>query len=145
MRSDWNFDTVKSISAMGSFRGSAKDLLMPPGMIPEESEESDNDESTIDTGGATKGSGGVLSNYEASHSTVIIKEPLPPPADLDAPLEDDSPSGKSTVPRLSVKAKPFVPNRCTASLQRWVYSEYTQGFICCESIERWSWNYTERS
>lgn len=98
MRSDWNFDTVKSISAMGTFRGSARDLLMPPGMIPEEDDFDDTDES-IDTGGATQGSdpltsSGIGSNSHAAHSTVIIKAPLPPPLDLDpATLEDDAPKG----------------------------------------------------
>jgi serine/threonine-protein kinase 24/25/MST4 len=91
MRSEWNFDTVKSISAMGTFRGSAKDLLMPPGMIMEEADEYADDESTIDTGAATKGSDPLLSNSEASHSTVIIKAPLPPPIELD---DDDAPTGR---------------------------------------------------
>lgn len=92
VRSDWNFDTVKSISALGSFHGSAKDLVMPPGMIPEEEDDyfDDTDES-IDTGAATKGSDPIMSNSQAAHSTVIIKEPLPPHADIATTLEDKSP------------------------------------------------------
>ncbi|KAJ2931750.1 hypothetical protein H1R20_g5373, partial [Candolleomyces eurysporus] len=94
VRSDWNFDTVKSIAAMGTFRGSAKDLLMPPGMIPEESDDFDDTDDSIDTGVATKGSDPLLSNSQASHSTVIIKSPIPPVRDADITLDDDdAPTG----------------------------------------------------
>ncbi|KAF4574611.1 hypothetical protein EYR40_005641 [Pleurotus pulmonarius] len=94
MRSEWNFTTVKSVSAMGTFRSMAKDLTMPPGMIPDEEDEdayaAEDDRNTIDTGGATKGSdplvnGGLGMNHDAAHSTVIIK---PPPA----PIEKDLPA-----------------------------------------------------
>ncbi|KAG7449212.1 Pkinase-domain-containing protein [Guyanagaster necrorhizus] len=82
MRSDWNFDTLRS-SAMGTFRGMAKDLVsssLSPD-IDEEPEELDADEghSSVDTVGATKGSGdpivegGLGMNTQAGHSTVIIK------------------------------------------------------------------------
>lgn len=105
MRSEWNFDTVKSISAMGTFRGSAKDLMMPPGMIPEEDDYDDDDEQTIDTGAATKGSDPLLSNSEASHSTVIIKAPLPPPRELEEPADDDdAPSGAPPAYNASVRS-----------------------------------------
>ncbi|TFK28741.1 STE/STE20/YSK protein kinase [Coprinopsis marcescibilis] len=94
MKSDWNFDTVKSLGAMGTFRGSVKDLGMPPNMIPEE--ESDDGEDSIDTGAATKGSDPLSAsigiNAHASHSTVLIKNP-PPLAESD--LDDnDIPSGR---------------------------------------------------
>jgi len=81
---------------MGTFRGSAKDLMMPPGMIPEDDEEDDTDES-FDTGASTKGSdplNGVGTNAQASHSTVIIKPPVLPLSDADASGANTS-SGKS--------------------------------------------------
>ncbi|KAG6854785.1 hypothetical protein C0991_001212 [Blastosporella zonata] len=85
MRSDWNFDTVKSSSAMGTFRTMAKDLDMPLGMVPDEGDEASDEEfhGSIDTGGATKGSdpkvaGAIGMSAAAAHSTVIIKSPHPP-------------------------------------------------------------------
>ena len=40
MRSEWDFDTIRSsTSAMGTYRSMAKDLEMPPGMVPEEDED----------------------------------------------------------------------------------------------------------
>lgn len=83
MRSDWNFDTVRSASAMGTFRSMAHDFVVTSQSIDSDEEESsDNDpESSINTSGATKGSdpvvaGGLGSNSAAAHSTVVIK-PLP--------------------------------------------------------------------
>ncbi|KAG6817407.1 hypothetical protein H0H87_009051 [Tephrocybe sp. NHM501043] len=85
MRSDWDFDTVKSSSAMGTFRTMAKDLDMPLGMVPDEDEEDASDDEfqgSIDTGAATKGSDpkvlGIGMSAAAAHSTVIIKSPHPP-------------------------------------------------------------------
>lgn len=89
MRSDWNFDTIKSSSAMGTFRSMAKDLAMPPGMEEEDEEESEFEECTtsIETG-ATKGSepivaGGLGMNHQAAHSTVIIRPSRPQTSDSD--------------------------------------------------------------
>lgn len=80
MRSDWNFDTIKTMSALGTFRGTINDLSMPPGMVMEGDDESlyDDTQSSIDTGAATKGSDPIVPaamgmNSEAAHSTVIIK------------------------------------------------------------------------
>ncbi|KAK7061720.1 Ste20-like serine/threonine kinase, partial [Favolaschia claudopus] len=84
VRSDWNFDTIKSISAMGTFRSMAKDLTMPPGMELDEEDEGDDSDmeevhGSIDTGGATKGSdpmhpgAAIGMNSQAAHSTVIIR------------------------------------------------------------------------
>ncbi|KAG5652433.1 hypothetical protein H0H81_005029 [Sphagnurus paluster] len=79
MRSDWNFDTVKSSSAMGTFRTMARDLDMPMGMVPDEDYVSDDEgHGSIDTGAATKGSdplvgSGLGTNPRPAHSTVIIK------------------------------------------------------------------------
>lgn len=81
IRSDWNFDTVKSNAAMGTFRSMARDLVQPS---VDEEEFLDEDESafedeghgSVDTGAATKGSdplAGIGQNAQASHSTMIIK------------------------------------------------------------------------
>ncbi|KAJ7700091.1 STE/STE20/YSK protein kinase [Mycena rosella] len=106
MRSDWNFDTVKSVSAMGTFRSMAKDLAMPPGMeLDEDDEGSDYEEghASVDTGGATKGSdpihiGSALGmNSQAAHSTVIIRPPLSPGSEKDIPtLLADSASAETS-------------------------------------------------
>jgi serine/threonine-protein kinase 24/25/MST4 len=86
MRSEWNFDTIKSVSAMGTFRSMAKDI-MPPGMIPDEEEDDDDEFSaqevrgSVDSGNAVRGSLGVLTNSEAAHSTVIIRSPIHSPSD----------------------------------------------------------------
>ncbi|KAG6887693.1 hypothetical protein C0995_013436 [Termitomyces sp. Mi166 len=80
MRSDWNFDTIKSSSAMGTYRTMAKDLDMPLGMVPDEEDEvSDEIHGSIDTGAATRGSDPKIGmNLQAAHSTVIIKPPRAP-------------------------------------------------------------------
>ncbi|KDQ64502.1 hypothetical protein JAAARDRAFT_117130 [Jaapia argillacea MUCL 33604] len=84
MRSDWNFDTIKSAAAMGTFRNMAKDL-MPPGMEPDDDESTYEGEirPSVDTGAATKGSDvassngvGIGANLDAAHSTVVIRSPL---------------------------------------------------------------------
>jgi serine/threonine-protein kinase 24/25/MST4 len=85
MRSDWNFDTIKTTPALGTFRGTINDLSsLPSGMVAEEEESFDDlvGHDSIDTGAATKGSDPILANGlgmnpEASHSTVIIKPPCP--------------------------------------------------------------------
>lgn len=95
MRSDWNFDTIKSMSALGSYRGMAKDI-MPPGMVPDEDYIEEEDEyqddsnhGSVDTGAATKGSdpmhAGIGMNHAAAHSTVIIRNPPSPADEKDVP------------------------------------------------------------
>ncbi|RDB22823.1 Serine/threonine-protein kinase svkA [Hypsizygus marmoreus] len=89
MRSDWNFDTIKSTVAMGTFRSMAKDLPMPRGMERDDDDMSDYDEGSIDTGAATKGSdplvgGGLGINSQAAHSTVVIK-PARTPSEKSIP------------------------------------------------------------
>ncbi|KAF5387828.1 hypothetical protein D9615_000411 [Tricholomella constricta] len=112
MRSDWNFDTIKTSSAMGTFRTMAKDLDMPMGMVPDEDELSDDEgHGSIDTGAATKGSDPLTSgrlgmNSQAAHSTVIIKSPLPPSPEKGIPelllsegsSPDDTPSVSPATP-----------------------------------------------
>lgn len=103
MRSDWNFDTIRSSAAMGTLRSMAKDLIHPTSSIDSEDELSDDEhEASIDTGGATRGSdpivtAGLGSNPAAAHSTVVIK-PLPPrEKDIQALLaEGDESSSDST-------------------------------------------------
>lgn len=98
MRSDWNFDTVKSVAALGAFRGMANELLMPSRMIPESDNEDIQSEifSSIDTGAATKGSDPILSSADeaAPHSTVIIKsQALPETEAQPLTVADDPPTG----------------------------------------------------
>jgi serine/threonine-protein kinase 24/25/MST4 len=97
MRSDWNFDTVRTVSAMGTITSMAQDLQIPTTTIPDIDEESDFEDMrpSIDTGAATNGSGsGIGRNVEAAHSTVVIK-PLEKPAQVgnDVPEEEETPSG----------------------------------------------------
>ena len=97
IRSDWNFDTVHSNSAMGTFRSMAKDLI-PPGM-EEEEDYIEDDISMIDeeghgsigTSAATKGSGPITdpgaigSNMQAAHSTMMIRPTLEETEEHDLP------------------------------------------------------------
>ncbi|EMD40712.1 hypothetical protein CERSUDRAFT_111295 [Gelatoporia subvermispora B] len=93
LRSDWNFDTIRTASAMGSLRSMAKDI-MPPGMVPDEDEEDEMSmydvRPSIDTGAATRGSDAALGgsalgmNVDAAHSTVIIR-PARSPDEKDIP------------------------------------------------------------
>ncbi|KAL1730700.1 kinase-like domain-containing protein [Schizophyllum commune] len=93
MRSEWDFDTIRSsTSAMGTYRSMAKDLEMPPGMVPEE----DEDAISIGSEAATKGSGPMSlgMNADALHSTVVIKGT---PAERDVPqLSSDDGSSADT-------------------------------------------------
>jgi len=98
MRSDWNFDTIKTISALGTFRGTINDLSLPPGMVAEDDESFDDvdGQDSIDTGAATKGSDPILTNGmgmnpDASHSTIIVKPPRSP-GGTDLPC-DETPGG----------------------------------------------------
>ncbi|EJD01512.1 Pkinase-domain-containing protein [Fomitiporia mediterranea MF3/22] len=108
VRSEWIFETVRSKSggsATNTYRSlaqvhfGANGAAMPPGMIPDDDASYYDDEGEIeglapieesedsyDSGAATKGSEERLSgagarlgmNDEASHSTVVIRPPLPP-------------------------------------------------------------------
>ncbi|KAK7470646.1 hypothetical protein VKT23_002070 [Stygiomarasmius scandens] len=95
IRSDWNFDTIKTSSVMGTFRGMAKDLASTPTFEDEEDESyvvSDS-HASVDTAGATRGSDPIIegvigSNAGAAHSTVLIKSPISqePEADVETLL-----------------------------------------------------------
>ncbi|KAH8830889.1 Ste20-like serine/threonine kinase [Flagelloscypha sp. PMI_526] len=110
VRSEWNFSTIRSSSAMGTFRSMAKELSMPPGMIPDEDDEDYLEENgadataSIDTGAATKGSEqsgngvGIGMNSAASRTTMIIKPPPSPDSEKDIPtlLADDQSSSETS-------------------------------------------------
>jgi len=112
MKSDWNFDTIQSAAAMGTFRSMAKDLAMPPTMEADDDDISlyEEDHPSVDNGGATNWSeslvGGDLGlSSQAAHSTVNIKPSRPPP-ELDIPMllasgsssPDQTPSGSPATP-----------------------------------------------
>ncbi|KII95208.1 hypothetical protein PLICRDRAFT_34044 [Plicaturopsis crispa FD-325 SS-3] len=110
VRSDWNFDTIKSASAMGSFRSMAKDL-MPPGMEPDDDYVDDegfeeDGEGSVDTTGAVKGSDplnqGIGMNMQAAHSTMIIRplqdEPTSAADAVEAPAPQTGAEGESGTP-----------------------------------------------
>ena len=109
MRSDWNFDTVRTSSAMGSFRSMARDLS---DLTPEEAyDEADGSlyeiPESIDTGAATKGSdvptsniGAIAMNSQAGHSTMVIRPIASPPKDIPELLADSA-SGNSGDPEPS--------------------------------------------
>ncbi|KAG5343123.1 hypothetical protein C0989_000114 [Termitomyces sp. Mn162] len=79
MRSDWNFDTIKSSSAMGTYRTMAKDWDVPLGMVSDEEDETLNEvHESIDSEAATKGSKPKVvgrTKSQATYSKVIIQPP----------------------------------------------------------------------
>lgn len=85
LRSEWNFDTIRSASAMGTFRSMAKDMMSPE-TIPDEDEDADEFSAaevrgSVESASAVRGSMGILLNSEAAHSTVIIRSPISTPSD----------------------------------------------------------------
>ncbi|KAI0337583.1 Pkinase-domain-containing protein [Trametopsis cervina] len=142
VRSEWNFDTVKSTSAMGSYRSMVRDFATH-GTIPDEYEYEDDDGSTfevhesIHTDGATKGSdvpsnsNALLAHSEASHSTVVIR-PLVSPDERDLPtlLQDTAsdetsglnepatpPSGQTPLSSESVEPPPAYSGSVSGSVR----------------------------
>ncbi|KAI0322462.1 kinase-like domain-containing protein [Amylostereum chailletii] len=120
LRSDWNFDTIKSTAAMGTFRTMAKDL-MPPGMIPDEDEEDDDfqDVDSMDSGAATKNgsdlpahaAAGIGMNMQAAHSTVIIRSASSATrTEAEVPALDDDVSSEETT-----AAQPSTPPQASGS------------------------------
>ncbi|KZV78487.1 Pkinase-domain-containing protein [Exidia glandulosa HHB12029] len=110
LRSEWNFDTVKS-AAMGTYKSAARDVLglQQSGAgnrqsymsASEYGEIGDEEDDPFDTGGAVKGSdvGAIGMNPAAAHSTVIIRE-------TDSPIEDlpDRPISPTSPPTASAAA-----------------------------------------
>lgn len=92
IRSDWNFDTIKSTSVMGTFRSAAKDLVPEieiDDLAVDDQSVYEEDQESFDTGGAVKGStiidpNSVRINSRATHSTVRINVV---PQDGDASAE----------------------------------------------------------
>lgn len=79
MRSDWNFDTVKSMSALGTYSGTVNDLL-PLAMVTEPFDDGEVNGS-IESVVASNGSDSIIGigmNLDTAHSTVIIKTPSSP-------------------------------------------------------------------
>lgn len=81
LRSEWNFETVKSMVGVESLRGANRETM---GEIDDEvftdEEMEASDEQSLDTGAATKGSeplSGLGVNKQAAHSTVMIKVRFP--------------------------------------------------------------------
>ncbi|EJD48435.1 Pkinase-domain-containing protein [Auricularia subglabra TFB-10046 SS5] len=120
LRSEWNFDTVKS-AAMGTYKSAARDVLMlqegaghrqsymdPDG---EFGEIGDEDDDPFDTGGAVKGSdvgaNGIGMNPAAAHSTVVIR-PAPlsdsPGSSLDELVNNAPAPGPHSPPTASAAA-----------------------------------------
>lgn len=100
---DWNFDTIKSTAAMGSYRS----MIMSAAMDFDENEEINSPvgQESIDTAAATQGSdqlpalGGLGMNAAAAHSTLIIRQPRTPTSEDTPALEtsgDDSSGENST-------------------------------------------------
>jgi serine/threonine-protein kinase 24/25/MST4 len=118
IRSDWNFDTIKSSVAMGSFRNMAKDLDALPGIEADENEYPEDDgsfdcEGSIDTSAATQGSDplvpsppGIGANQQAAHSTVIVRPPRPPGDEKDVPTLLASEESSSSAETSSGPATP---------------------------------------
>ncbi|KAH7929447.1 Pkinase-domain-containing protein [Leucogyrophana mollusca] len=114
IRSDWNFDTIKSTSVMGTFRSVAKDLM--PEMddedyIDDEPSVYEEDAGSVETDAAVKGSeplgsGGIGMNFQAAHSTMVIKQ-MPNEEDIstllaateDSPGESNESTGPPTPPK----------------------------------------------
>ena len=103
VRSDWNFDTIRTSSAMGTFSNMMKDLeLTPEALEDDDFSVYDEEQSSIDSGGATKGSNqflssGIGANSQAAQSTVIIKR------------TESSSSEKDMVDLLASEGSPVAP------------------------------------
>ena len=85
IRSDWSFDTVKSMSALGTYSGTVNDLL-PSAMVSQDNEPFDDSEvnGSIDSEGATNDSDlitGIGMNLNAANSIIINAPRSPGPID----------------------------------------------------------------
>jgi serine/threonine-protein kinase 24/25/MST4 len=109
LKSEWNFETIRSTAAMGSFRSMAKDLVRP-GVIPDEDEEAvslfgtaeDGDGDSMDTDAATKGSeippntGATGSEIQAQNNTVIVRSQIASAPGRVVPTEEATTSETCT-------------------------------------------------
>jgi serine/threonine-protein kinase 24/25/MST4 len=149
IRSDWNFDTINTNPAMGTFRSMAKDLLSP-GMEVDDEDYVEDDGSVFDeeghasveTSAATKGSDPIPTraaiglNLQAAHSTMVIK-PVPvemdehdvpsllPSAEISSSAEDST--GPATPPQSSGGSSPLgAPPAYTGSMRSGRRSSYAE-------------------
>ena len=107
LKSEWNFETIRSTAAMGSFRSMAKDLERP-GVIPDEDEEAVSlfgtaeDGDSLGTDAATKGSeissnpGGSGSEIQAQNNTFVVRSQLASTPGRVVPTEEVAPSETCT-------------------------------------------------
>ena len=143
IRSDWNFDTIQTNPAMGTFHSMVQDFSVEMDEEYAEHDESvidDEGHSSIDTNVATKGSdpmprpGAIGSNIQASHSTMIIKPASDEMDEHDIPTllasgeisssTEDS-TGPATPPRLSDGSPPLgAPPAYTGSMRSGRRSSY---------------------
>jgi serine/threonine-protein kinase 24/25/MST4 len=82
LRSEWNFETVKSMVGVESMHGVQKDSIgeIDDEVFPDDEGMEEAEEQSIDTGAGTKGSeplSGIGVNMQAAHSTVMIKVSFP--------------------------------------------------------------------
>ncbi|KAF5389133.1 hypothetical protein D9757_004888 [Collybiopsis confluens] len=131
IRSDWNFDTIKTSSIMGTFRGMAKDLSS----MSETSDDEFSDSGlpgTMETGGATKGSdplinGRIGSNLGAAQSTVVIKSSPPSSPhsekDMAALLESQELSQSPEAPPDAIPPPPAYNSGSVRNNRRSSYAE----------------------
>lgn len=99
MKSDWNFDTVKTISALGSIRGTLHELSLNPNVVAEEGGFDDNvlrnttepDSSTSTNGSDQTAANDPGVNSDPVLSTVIIKSSRIG----QETANDETPSGKN--------------------------------------------------
>lgn len=108
LKSEWNFETIKSTAAMGSFRNMARDLV-PPDVIPDEDEVGSlfataEDGDSLDTSAAMKGSdlvpnpGDPSPEVSTGHSTVVIRSQLISQDEQHSvPLEDATQSNSNAI------------------------------------------------
>ncbi|KAI0304006.1 hypothetical protein BC826DRAFT_1095278 [Russula brevipes] len=109
LKSEWNFETMRSTGAMGSFRNMAKDLVQP-GVIPDEDEEAVSlfgtaeDGDSLDTDVATKGSdipsneGGTGAEIQTQQASFIVRSQLTSPHARVVSTEEVTPSDSSSTP-----------------------------------------------
>jgi len=137
MKSDWNFDTIKSTSAMGTFRSMANDITMPAAMEGYDDEMSFYEgHPSMDTSDAINRSGplvggGLGLSSQAAHSTVVIKHAHPvPEIDIPTPLAsgsssaDELPSGTTAPP----EGAPPAYTGSIRSKRRASYAERTSAY-----------------
>ncbi|KAI9513312.1 Pkinase-domain-containing protein [Russula earlei] len=109
LKSEWNFETIKSTAAMGSFRNMARDLERP-GVIPDEEDEdavssfgTAGDGDSLNTDAATRGSD-IPPNASGSgteiQAAVVLQSQLASTRERVVLMEEVAPSDATSTPRL---------------------------------------------